>query len=149
MYDLFWNWVCQDVFSMYFDIIFGRFQVIDCEIVSQCICLMNCFNFKLFDFMQYYIDNCLIECGEIYKLVKKFVEEFMENCKDVFDVFFYYKDVFILIGLCIMIDVCGNFNYEEILCVSCRKFEYYVQQMVEGGKIFEYGNCMKVQSDLF
>lgn len=51
---------------------------------------------------------------------------FIENCKEVFIVDFVYKDVVVFIGLCIIVDVCGNMKYEEVFCVSCRKFEYYV-----------------------
>ncbi|KAL2206570.1 fatty acid synthase subunit alpha [Sarocladium strictum] len=148
IYDSSWNWARQDALSMYFDIIFGRLQVVDREIVSQCIRLMNRSNPKLLDFMQFHIDNCPTERGETYKLAKKLAEELMENCKDVLDVPPHYKDVSVPTGPRTTIDARGNLNYEEIPRASCRKLEHYVQQMAEGGKISEYGNRTKVQSDL-
>ena len=57
VYDSSWNWARQDALSMYYDIIFGRLQVVDREIVSQCIRIMNRSNPLLLDFMQYHIDN--------------------------------------------------------------------------------------------
>ncbi|KYK59615.1 fatty acid synthase subunit alpha [Drechmeria coniospora] len=147
-YDSSWNWARQDALSMYFDIIFGRLQVVDREIVSQCIRLMNRSNPKLLDFMQYHIDNCPTERGETYKLAKELSQQLIENCKDVLDVPPHYKDVAIPTGPRTTVDARGNLNYEEVPRASCRKLEHYVQQMAEGGKISEYGNRTKVQSDL-
>ncbi|KAG5790053.1 hypothetical protein H9Q69_010875 [Fusarium xylarioides] len=147
-YDSSWNWARQDALSMYFDIIFGRLQAVDREIVSQCIRLMNRSNPKLLDFMQYHIDNCPTERGETYKLAQELGQQLLENCKDVLDVAPVYKDVSLPTGPRTTVDARGNLNYEEVPRVSCRKLEHYVQQMAEGGKISEYGNRTKVQSDL-
>ena len=57
VYDSAWNWARQDALSMYYDIIFGRLQAVDREIVSQCIRIMNRSNTTLLDLMQYHIDN--------------------------------------------------------------------------------------------
>ncbi|KAF4512960.1 hypothetical protein G6O67_000284 [Ophiocordyceps sinensis] len=147
-YDSSWNWARQDALSMYFDIIFGRLQAIDREIVSQCIRIMNRSNPKLLDFMQYHIDNCPTERGETYKLAKELGQQLIENCKDVLNVSPVCKDVAVPTGPRTTVDARGNLNYEEVPRASCRKLEHYVQQMAEGGKISEYGNRTKVQSDL-
>ncbi|CAM1511186.1 Fc.00g086990.m01.CDS01 [Cosmosporella sp. VM-42] len=147
-YDSSWNWARQDALNMYFDIIFGRLQAVDREIVSQCIRIMNRSNPKLLDFMQYHIDNCPTERGETYKLAKELGQQLIENCKDVLDVSPVYKDVALPTGPRTTVDARGNLNYEEVPRASCRKLEHYVQQMAEGGKISEYGNRTKVQNDL-
>lgn len=148
VYDSAWNWARQDALSMYFDIIFGRLQVVDREIVSQCIRIMNRSNPKLLDFMQYHIDNCPADRGETYRLAKELGQQLIENCKDVLEVAPVYKDVTVPTGPRTTVDAKGNLDYEEAPRPSCRKFEHYVQQMSEGGKISEYGNRTKVQNDL-
>ncbi|KAH7017760.1 hypothetical protein EDB80DRAFT_604467 [Ilyonectria destructans] len=147
-YDSSWNWARQDALNMYFDIIFGRLKVVDREIVSQCIRIMNRSNPKLIDFMQYHMDNCPTERGETYKLAKMLGEQLIENCKEVLDIAPVYKDVAVPTGPRTTVDARGNLNYEEVPRASCRKLEHYVQQLAEGGKISEYGNRTKVQSDL-
>ncbi|KAJ8116223.1 hypothetical protein ONZ43_g4487 [Nemania bipapillata] len=147
-YDSSWNWARQDALSMYYDVIFGRLQVVDREIVSQCIRIMTKSNPLLLEFMQYHIDNCPTERGETYKLAKELGEQLIENCKEVLNVSPVYKDVTIPTGPHTTVDARGNLSYEEVPRQSCRKLEHYVQQMAEGGKISEYGNRTKVQNDL-
>ncbi|KAK3338028.1 fatty acid synthase alpha subunit reductase [Neurospora tetraspora] len=148
MYDSSWNWARQDALSMYYDIIFGRLQAVDREIVSQCIRIMNRSNPTLLEFMQYHIDNCPTERGETYQLAKELGAQLIENCKDVLSVDPVYKDVAVPTGPRTTIDARGNIKYEEIPRASCRKLEHYVQQMAEGGKISEYSNRTKVENDL-
>lgn len=148
VYDSSWNWARQDALSMYFDIIFGRLQAVDREIVSQCIRIMNRSNPTLLEFMQYHIDNCPTERGETYKLAKELGAMLIENCRDVLNTDPVYKDVAVPTGPKTTIDARGNMTYEEMPRPSCRKLEHYVQQMAEGGKISEYGNRTKVQNDL-
>jgi fatty acid synthase subunit alpha, fungi type len=147
-YDSSWNWARQDALTMYFDIIFGRLQVVDREIVSQCIRLMSKSNPTLLEFMQYHIDNCPTERGETYKLAKELASQLLDNCRDALTVDPAYKDVNFPTGPHTTIDARGNLSYEEVPRQSCRKLEHYVQQMAEGGKISEYGNRSKVQGDL-
>ncbi|KAI1648063.1 uncharacterized protein F4817DRAFT_335743 [Daldinia loculata] len=147
-YDSSWNWARQDALSMFYDVIFGRLQVVDREIVSQCIRIMSKSNPLLLEFMQYHIDNCPTERGETYKLAKELGQQLIENCKEVLNVPPAYKDVAVPTGPHTSIDARGNLNYEEVPRQSCRKLEHYVQQMAEGGKISEYGNRTKVQNDL-
>lgn len=147
-YDSSWNWARQDALTMYFDIIFGRLQVVDREIVSQCIRLMSKSNPTLLEFMQYHIDNCPTERGETYKLAKELATQLLENCREALTVDPAYKDVNFPTGPHTTIDARGNLSYEEVPRQSCRKLEHYVQQMAEGGKISEYGNRSKVQGDL-
>ncbi|TEA19489.1 Fatty acid synthase subunit alpha [Colletotrichum sidae] len=147
-YDSSWNWARQDALNMYFDIIFGRLKAVDREIVSQCLRIMNRANPTLVEFMQYHIDTCPTERGETYKLAKELGEQLIENCKEVLNANPVYKDVAVPTGPQTTVDARGNLNYQEVPRNSCRKLEHYVQQMAEGGKISEYGNRTKVQSDL-
>lgn len=148
VYDSSWNWARQDALSMYYDIIFGRLRVVDREIVSQCIRIMNRSNPLLLDFMQYHIDNCPTERGETYQLAKELGEQLIENCKEVLGVAPVYKDVAIPTGPHTTVDARGNISYEEAPRSSVRKLEHYVKQMAEGGPISEYSNRTKVQNDL-
>ncbi|KAI0159075.1 fatty acid synthase subunit alpha [Pestalotiopsis sp. NC0098] len=147
-YDSSWNWARQDALSMYYDVIFGRLQVVDREIVSQCIRIMTKSNPLLLEFMQYHIDNCPTERGETYKLAKELGEQLIENCKEVLNTPPVYKDVAVPTGPHTTVDHQGNIKYEETPRQSCRKLEHYVKQMAEGGKITEYGNRTKVNNDL-
>ncbi|KAJ5392377.1 hypothetical protein N7509_007867 [Penicillium cosmopolitanum] len=148
VYDSSWNWARQDALSMYYDIIFGRLQVVDREIVSRCIRIMNRSNPLLLDFMQYHIDNCPTERGETYKLAKELGQQLIENCKEVMDVPPVYKDVNVPTGPETTIDSKGTIGYKEVSRSSARKLEHYVKQMADGGPISEYSNRNKVQNDL-
>lgn len=148
IYDSSWNWVRQDALSMYYDIIFGRLRVVDREIVSQCIRIMNRSSPLLLDFMQYHIDNCPTERGETYQLAKELGEQLIENCNEVLGVPPVYKDVAIPTGPQTTVDARGNITYKEAPRASARKLEHYVKQMAEGGPISEYSNRTKVQNDL-
>ncbi|KAB8339216.1 hypothetical protein FH972_022150 [Carpinus fangiana] len=148
VYDSSWNWARQDALSMYYDIIFGRLKVVDREIVSRCIYIMNRSNPLLLDFMQYHIDHCPTERGETYKLAKQLGEQLIENCKDSLNTAPVYKDVALPTGPQLNVDARGNMNYKEAPRESIRKLEHYVKEMAEGGKISEYGNRTKVENDL-
>lgn len=148
VYDSSWNWARQDALTMYYDIIFGRLQAVDREIVSQCIRIMNRSNPTLLEFMQYHIDNCPTERGETYQLAKELGQQLIENCRDVLDTAPAYKDVAVPTGPHTNIDSKGNLEYSEIPRASVRKLEHYVREMADGGKISEYGNRTKVQNDL-
>lgn len=148
VYDSSWNWARQDALSMYYDIIFGRLKVVDREIVSQCIRIMNRSNPLLLDFMQYHIDNCPTERGETYQLAKELGQQLIENCKEVLGQAPVYKDVAVPTGPHTTVDARGNIEYQEVPRASARKLEHYVKQMAEGGPISEYSNRAKVQNDL-
>ncbi|KAF2865920.1 hypothetical protein BDV95DRAFT_505916 [Massariosphaeria phaeospora] len=148
VYDSSWNWARQDNLSMFYDVIFGRLQVVDREIVSRCIAIMNRSNPLLIDFMQYHIDHCPTERGETYELVKELGQQLIENCKDVLHEAPVYKDVAVPTAPHLDIDAKGNMNYTEVPRPSVRKLEHYVREMAEGGKLSEYGNRTKVQHDL-
>ena len=148
VYDSSWNWARQDALSMYYDIIFGRLQVVDREIVSRCIYIMNRSNPLLLDFMQYHMDHCPTERGETYELAKQLGEQLIDNCRDVLGHAPVYKDVALPTGPKLHVDERGNMNYEEAPRSSVRKLEHYVKEMAEGGKISEYGNRTKVENDL-
>ena len=148
IYDSAWNWARQDALSMYYDIIFGRLKTVDREIVSQCIRIMSRSNPTLLEFMQYHIDNCPTQRGETYQLAKELGQQLIENCKEVLNLAPVYKDVAVPTGPQTTIDVRGNLEYKEVPRPSSRKLEHYVREMAEGGKISEYDNRTKVQSDL-
>ena len=148
IYDSEWNWARQDVLLMYYDIIFGRLKMVDREIVSRCIRIMNRSNPLLLDFMQYHMDVCPTSRGETYELAKELGQQLIDNCKDVLGEAPVYKDVGVPTGPQTNIDARGNMSYAEIPRTSVRKLEHYVTEMAEGGKISEYGNRTKVQNDL-
>ena len=148
VYDSSWNWARQDALSMFYDIIFGRLQAVDREIVSRCIYIMNRSNPLLLDFMQYHIDHCPTERGETYELAKQLGQQLIDNCREVLGHAPVYKDVALPTGPSLNIDARGNMNYEEVPRTSVRKLEQYVKVMAEGGKISEYGNRTKVENDL-
>lgn len=148
VYDSSWNWARQDALSMYYDIIFGRLKVVDREIVSQCIRIMNRSNPLLLDFMQYHIDNCPTQRGETYQLAKTLGQQLIENCKEVLGTPPVYKDVAVPTGPQTTVDARGNIDYQETPRASARKLEHYVKAMAEGGPISEYSNRTKVQNDL-
>jgi fatty acid synthase subunit alpha len=148
VYDSSWNWARQDALSMYFDIIFGRLKLVDREIVSQCIHIMNRSNPTLLEFMQYHIDNCPAERGDTYQLAKELGYQLIENCKEALKVSPVYKDVSYPTAPQTTIDAKGSISYAEVPRPSVRKLEHYVKEMAVGGKMSEYGNRTKVQSHL-
>ncbi|KAJ6112579.1 hypothetical protein N7512_007903 [Penicillium capsulatum] len=119
VYDSSWNWARQDALSMYYDIIFGRLQVVDRDIR-----------------------------GETYRLAQELAQQLIENCREVLNVAPVYKDVAVPTGPQTTIDARGNINYKEVPRASARKLEHYVKHMSEGGPISEYSNRHKVQNDL-
>ncbi|KAF2280046.1 uncharacterized protein EI97DRAFT_108781 [Westerdykella ornata] len=149
VYDSAWNWARQDALSMYYDIIFGRLKTVDREIVSRCIAIMNRANPTLLEFMQYHIDHCPTERGETYQLAKELGQDLINNCREILDKgLTVYKEVSKPTAPHLEIDAKGNLNYSEIPRANIRKFEQYVTEMAEGGKLSEYNNRTKVQYDL-
>jgi fatty acid synthase subunit alpha len=148
IYDSHWNWVRQDALSMFYDIIFGRLKLVDREIVSRCIAIMNRSNPLLLEFMQYHIDNCPTERGDTYQLAKELGAQLIENCKEALNMAPAYKDVAYPTGPQTTIDAKGNLSYAEVPRPAVRKLEHYVKEMAAGGKMSEYGNRAKVQSNL-
>lgn len=148
VYDSSWNWARQDALSMFFDIIFGRLQLVDREIVSQCIGIMNRSNPVLLEFMQYHIDNCPTDRGDTYMLAKELGVQLIENCREALATPPAYKDVGYPTGPQTTIDARGNLSYAEVPRPAVRKLEHYVKEMAAGGKMSEYGNRTKVQSHL-
>lgn len=148
VYDSSWNWARQDALLMYYDIIFGRLKLVDRDIVSRCIRIMNRSNPTLLEFMQYNIDHCPTERGETYKLAKELATQLLANCKEALDVAPVFKDVAYPTGPQTIIDEKGNMTYNEVPRPSVRKLEHYVKEMASGSKVSEYGNKTKVQQDL-
>src|SRR5262249_44392978 len=92
--------------------------------------------------------HCPTERGETYELAKELGELLILNCKEVLDEAPVYKDVAVPTAPHLDIDARGSLNYSEIPRPSVRKFEHYVREMAEGGKLSEYGNRTRVQNDL-
>lgn len=148
VYDSHWNWARQDALDMYFDIIWGRLKLVDREIVSRCIAIMNRSNPTLLDFMQYHIDHCPEEKSETYKLAKSLAQTLLDNCKEVLNEAPVYKDVTLPTAPATAIDAKGNLTYAEVARPGVRKLEQYVKQMAAGGSITSFASKSKVQNDL-
>ncbi|RPB10026.1 3-oxoacyl-synthase [Morchella conica CCBAS932] len=148
VYDSSWNWARQDALHMYFDIVFGRLKLVDREIVSRCIHIMNRSNPTLLEYMQYHIDHCPTERGETYKLAKELGEQLIANCQEALGTAPVFKDVQYPTAPQTTIDAQGNMSYAEVPRPAIRKLEHYVKEMAAGGKLSEYGNRTKVQNDL-
>lgn len=148
VYDSHWNWARQDALDMYFDIIWGRLKLVDREIVSRCIAIMNRSNPTLLDFMQYHIDHCPEEKSDTYKLAKSLAQSLLDNCKEVLNEAPVYKDVTLPTAPATTIDAKGNLSYAEVTRPGVRKLEQYVQQMAAGGKLTSFASKSKVQNDL-
>ncbi|KAL7930693.1 fatty acid synthase subunit alpha [Trichoderma chlorosporum] len=136
-YDSSWNWARQEALTMYYDIIFGRLKVVDRNTIGQCISIMNRSNATLLEFMQYHIDNCPVERGETYLLVKELAIKLAKKCEEVLNLQPIYKDVTHPTGPHTTIDAHGNLRYEEVPRPHCSKLEHYVQQMADSAKISE------------
>lgn len=134
-YDSYWNWARQDALNMFWDVIFGRLDTVDREIVSRCISLMNRSNPAFIDFVQYHIDHVPTERGPTYKLVKELGVQLLENCKESLNADPVYKDVTYPTGPQTTVDEKGNMTYKEVPRPSVRKLEHYVQEMAQGGPI--------------
>lgn len=146
-YDSYWNWARQDVLSMYFDIIFGKLTEIDRETINQCIQIMNRSNPTLVKFMQYHIDHVPEYKGETYQLAKKLGQQLIDNCQQVLHVDPAYKDVGRITGPKTTVDAKGNITYAEVDKDSVRKFEQYVYEMAQGGKMTKIAQPT-IQEDL-
>ena len=140
VYDSSWNWARQDALNMYFDIIFGRLKLINRELVSQYIRIMNRSNPTLVEFMQYHIDNGPTERGETYRLAKDLCYQLIAYCQEVLGAAPIYEDVQYPTAPQTTIDTKGNMQYSEVPRPAVRKLEHYVKEMATGGKLTEYGN---------
>jgi len=78
VYDSSWNKARQDALNMSFNT-FGRLKLIDREIVSQCIRIMNRTDPTPVEIMQYHINNCPAERGETYRLSRDLGYQLIAN----------------------------------------------------------------------
>lgn len=147
-YDSYWNWARQDLLLMWFDIIFGKLTSVDRETISQCIQIMNRASPTLIKFMQYHIDHTPEYKGETYQLAKKLGQQLVDNCKQVLDVDPVYKDVSRITGPKTTVDAKGKIVYSEVNKESVRKFEQYVYEMAQGGKLTKRDAQPTIQEDL-
>ena len=91
-FDSSWNCVRQDIFVVYYDIIFGRLTTVDREITARCIALLNRADPDLLTYMQYNINQCDASKGETYQLAKQFGQQLIENTREVIGQPPVYKD---------------------------------------------------------
>lgn len=134
-YDSYWNWARQDALKMFWDVIFGKLDTVDREIVARSISLMNRANPTFIDFVQYHMDHVPTERGATYKLVQELGSQLLENCKESLKADPVYKDVAYPTGPQTTVDEKGNMSYKEVPRPSVRKLEHYVQEMAQGGPI--------------
>lgn len=134
VFDSSWNWARQDALSMYYDVIFGRLQLVDREIVSQCLRIMNRSSASLLNFMRFYIDNCPTAKGESYHLARNLGLQLIDNCKTVMNEYPVYKDVGYPTGPRTIIDEIGKVQFLETGREGIRKLEDYVSRIRAGVK---------------
>ncbi|KAJ9093215.1 hypothetical protein QFC20_007182 [Naganishia adeliensis] len=85
LFDSSWNWVRQDAPTVFYDIVFGRLATVDRKETSRRIDIMNRADPTLIQYTQYYVDKCLPEKGETYKLAKEFRQHLIDNCMEAAD----------------------------------------------------------------
>ncbi|ORZ20354.1 fatty acid synthase [Absidia repens] len=147
-YDSYWNWVRQDALEMWYAIIYGKLAIVDREVTTQCLGIMNRAYPQLLDYMRYNVENCAGDKGETYRLAKEFGQALIENCVEVLTENPVYKDVNFPTGPSTTITEKGDIQYNEVPRPGCRKFSDYVKDMASGSKISEYSNRLKVQQNL-
>ncbi|KAK7464197.1 fatty acid synthase alpha subunit Lsd1 [Stygiomarasmius scandens] len=103
-----WNWVRQDVLLMFYDIIFSRLTIVDCDITS----LLFSTN------MQYTVNRCDSSKGETYKLVKEVLGHPP-----------VYKGVTFPSAPHTKVTSKGDIVYTEAIRENVRKLEAYVKNM--------------------
>ncbi|PRT55201.1 Fatty acid synthase subunit alpha [Wickerhamiella sorbophila] len=135
IYDSYWNWARQECFRMLFDIVWGRLDTVDREIVARCISIMNRANPTLIDYMVYYIENVPTERGPTFELAKDLAQQLMENCKEVLGTDPVFKDVQYPTGPKTTVNEKGGIEYQEVPRPACRKLEQYVLQMAAGDEL--------------
>ncbi|KAG8968299.1 3-oxoacyl-[acyl-carrier-protein] synthase [Tulasnella sp. 419] len=147
-FDSSWNWVRQDALIMYYDIIFGRLTVVDREITSRCIAIMNRADPSLIEYMQYHMDHCLPNKGETYELAKEFGQQLINNCREALNKPPLYKDVTFPTAPRTEVTDKGDIVYSEVVRENVRKLEAYVEEMATGDALSGQVNIQKVQDDV-
>ncbi|KAJ3071925.1 3-oxoacyl-[acyl-carrier-protein] synthase [Podochytrium sp. JEL0797] len=138
-FDSSWNWARQDALQLYYDMIFGRVQSVDRELMNQCVHLMNrTEDYEgLISFMEYYINNkCpAAEEGENYARVKELGKILLDNCKAALNSDPVYKNIaYRPTKPKTTVTEAGNLVYKEERRVATNMKEY-VKDMKTGSEL--------------
>ncbi|KAI9473939.1 MAG: fatty acid synthase [Benjaminiella poitrasii] len=147
-YDSYWNWARQDALEMWYDIVFGKFSIVDREVTAKCLNIMNRAHPRLIDYIRYKVENCAGDEGETYRLAKEFGQALIENCVGVLAEKPHFKNVAVPTGPHTTVTEKGDIEYSEVPRPDRSNLSEYVQDMIAGSKVSEYSNRLKVQHDL-
>jgi len=147
-FDSSWNWVRQDSFEMWFDIIFGRLTTVDREITAKCIALINRADPGMIRYIRYHIESCITARGDTYKLAKEFAQLLLENCETALTLPPKHKDVAYQTAPCTIVTKEGEIQYKEIPRPDAKKLESYVKEMAAGSKVAFKINLEKVHAEV-
>lgn len=136
-YDSSWNWARQDVFMLYYDIIFGRLVNVDRDVTAKCLHVMNRSSQDLVDFMEYHIFKSpemlnSEESAAAYTLTRKYGATLIDQVKESLNRAPVYKDVSVHTRPQVEISFDGSIEYNEIRRNGVSSFEAYVREMVSG-----------------
>lgn len=139
-YDSHWNWARQDVFMLYYELLFGRLVNVDRDVTAKCLHVMNRSNRDLLEFMEYHIfksPEMLKGDGsvEAYNLTRKYGEMLIKQVRDSLNVSPRYKDVSIHTRPQITISFDGTVEYSEVRRSGVSSFEAYVREMRRAGEV--------------
>ena len=148
IYDSSWNWVRQDCFEMWYDVIFGRLQTVDREITAKCIAVINRSDPQIISSIKYKIDSCNIEKGKSYTLAKDFASMLLEACENGLGSSPKCKDVTYNTAPSTTITEKGTIKYNEINRPAVSKLATYVKEMAAGSKVGIKLNVEKIQADV-
>lgn len=123
-YDSYWNWSRQDIWHLYYDIIYGKLKNVDRDVASRCLRVMSKSSPQLVDFMNY-----LLEETKSDSLIQKYGSELRQNVQDSLKLSPCFKDISILTGPKTVIDERGNLVYLEQRRPGITSFESYVQDL--------------------
>ncbi|KAJ2999622.1 3-oxoacyl-[acyl-carrier-protein] synthase [Globomyces sp. JEL0801] len=147
-FDSYWNWVRQDAFEMWFDMIFGRLTEVDREITAKCIAIINRGDPVLLSYIKYYIETAQVQRGETYKVARDFAVLLLKNCEEALNESPKCKDVTFPTAPCTIITETGEIKYSEVNRPNVRKLEAYVKEMAAGSKVTTKVNLDQVHSDV-
>jgi fatty acid synthase subunit beta len=139
-YDSFWNWARQDVYMLYYDILFGRLVNVDRDVTAKCLHVMNRSSQDLVDFMEYHIvvkGPDLMHKGvtdEAYILTRRYGEMLITQVKEALNRAPVYKDVSLHTRPQVQISYDGSIEYSEVRRSGVSSFEAYVRELSRGSE---------------
>jgi 3-oxoacyl-ACP reductase-like protein/malonyl CoA-acyl carrier protein transacylase/acyl dehydratase len=148
IFDSSWNWVRQDAFMMWYDMIFGRLTVVDRDITGKAISILNRSDPAILDYINYYVNSCIVERGENYVMAKELGAQLLINCEASLTLSPKCKDVAFQTAPHTVISENGSVVYSEINRPTVRKLESYVKEMAAGNKVAKKVNLKRVQQEV-